>query len=208
MLGTHKMALNVSRTDTEALCRQASRSAARLIRRLRLPKHEGDDLRQDLLADLIARLKNFDPTRGSLGEFASTVFAHRLSRAAIRFRRQRLDLARLSLSDPLIDRHGVTIGEMFAEADGYLAWIGSPDHPIAALDNHLSLDRALSCLSQEQLRLCEGLLTRPIECLCAERGLSRATLYRQLHDIRMRLLVAGIGQNSGAANLARPARAC
>ena len=32
-----------------------------------------DDLRQDLLLDVIARLRSFDPDRGSLGAFAGTV---------------------------------------------------------------------------------------------------------------------------------------
>ena len=71
------------------LRRQASIGAARLVRQFRLSPHEREDLQQDFLVDLIARLKSFDPARGSLGAFASTVVAHQAGRMAARICRER-----------------------------------------------------------------------------------------------------------------------
>jgi RNA polymerase sigma-70 factor (ECF subfamily) len=60
----------VYRSDLQILVHEADLAARRLVRRLRLPAHEREDLRQDLLVDLIARLPAFDPARGRLGAFA------------------------------------------------------------------------------------------------------------------------------------------
>lgn len=71
------MAISLSPSDLDILRREADREAARLVRQFRLPSHERDDLRQDLLVDLIARLPGFNPDRGSLGAFAGAVMSHR-----------------------------------------------------------------------------------------------------------------------------------
>jgi hypothetical protein len=88
-------------TDLDSLHRLADGAARRLRRRLRLPGHEQEDLRQDLLADLLARLPGFDPARGGLLAFASTCFRHRAARLADRHRRDAAARARLSLDDRL-----------------------------------------------------------------------------------------------------------
>ena len=66
------MPFTPTRAETHALQRSADRVALRIIRTCRIPRHEQEDLRQDLLTDLFARLKGFDPARGDLGAFAAS----------------------------------------------------------------------------------------------------------------------------------------
>src|SRR6266516_6545163 len=68
---------SISAADICVLLREATAAARRLARRLGLPNHEHEDLRQDLLVDVLVRLKWFNPDRGSLGVFAGTVNRHR-----------------------------------------------------------------------------------------------------------------------------------
>ena len=64
------------------------RSHASLAPR-RLPRADLDDLRQDLLVDLIRRLPAFDARRGSIGAFAGIVLRNQASRIATRLRERR-----------------------------------------------------------------------------------------------------------------------
>jgi hypothetical protein len=54
-----------------------------------LSPHEREDVCQDLRADLIARLKDFDPERGCLAAFATVVTQHYVAHLVRRFRRNR-----------------------------------------------------------------------------------------------------------------------
>jgi RNA polymerase sigma-70 factor (ECF subfamily) len=79
----------ISRPDPVTLLDEADAAAARLRRRLRLPRADLDDLRQDLLVDLIRRLPAFDARRGSIGAFAGIVLRNHASRIAARLARER-----------------------------------------------------------------------------------------------------------------------
>jgi RNA polymerase sigma-70 factor (ECF subfamily) len=57
-------------SDLVAILDETDAAAARLRRRLGLPRVDLDDLRQDLLLDLIRRLPAFYARRGSIGAFA------------------------------------------------------------------------------------------------------------------------------------------
>ncbi|MDB5407742.1 MAG: hypothetical protein JWL84_2654 [Rhodospirillales bacterium] len=182
----------LSNADLNHLRREADLAAARLVRRFRLPHHERDDLRQDLLLDLILRLKSFDPTRGSLGAFAGRIVAHRAARLAARIRRDRGMFAPVSLDDPTPDTEGTTVGDATAECSGYLAMMGQPTEGFASADRRLDLDRALGTLRRSDLALC-GRLTHRTPTELSEEGLgSRANLYRWVHEIRLRLMTAGL----------------
>jgi DNA-directed RNA polymerase specialized sigma24 family protein len=183
----------LSRSDLQILLREADTAAARLVRRLRLPAHECDDLSQDLLVDLISRVKGFDPTRGTLGAFAATILAHRAARLAARIRRDRDLFAPVSLDDPLTGPDGGgTLGDTIAEADGYAAMVGQPPDRFAVVERRLDLDRALGALRGSDLALCGRLIHRTPTELSQDGLGSRATLYRQVQEIRLRLMTAGL----------------
>ena len=79
----------ISPSDLATLIDETDVAARRLHRKLALPAANLDDLRQDLLIDLICRLPGFDKRRGTIGAFANIVLRNQCSRIAIRHHRQR-----------------------------------------------------------------------------------------------------------------------
>lgn len=144
--------------EVALLQREADRAAARLVRAFRLPAHERDDLRQDLLVDLISRIKDYDPARGCLGAFTATVVAHRTARLARRICRDRAVFAPVSLDDPAGGAEAITLGETIAEDGGYAALMGQPANDVAALERRLDLGRGLEQLRQPEQALCAELI--------------------------------------------------
>ncbi len=101
---THAVAVDsptLSRTVVDLLHREVNVAAGRLVRNLQLPVHQREDLRQELLLDLIARLKRFDPARGTLNAFASVIIRHRVGRLGKRINRERAIFAPTFLKDSL-----------------------------------------------------------------------------------------------------------
>jgi RNA polymerase sigma-70 factor (ECF subfamily) len=186
------LATPLSQPDLEILLHEADVAARRLSRQLGLCCDDLADLRQDLLTDLISRIKDFDPTRGSLGAFAGTVVAHRAARLAARIRRERAVFAPFSLDDPVGGPEDITLGETIPESGGYPAMMGQPTDGFAWVECRLDVDRALGTLRGSDLALCAMLVHRtPTEL--SENGLgSRASLYRRVHEIRLRLMTGGL----------------
>jgi RNA polymerase sigma-70 factor (ECF subfamily) len=184
----------ISRADLAHLIDEADAGARRLHRRLALPAADLDDLRQDLLLDLICRLPGFDARRGSIGAFANIVLRNQCSRIAMRIHRQRRAQGGtvLSLDAPVV---GGTepLGCLLAEADGLAAWHGQ--HRCAAEDAELRHDlaRALGVLPEEARTLCAALGTRAVADLIGRDGLSRSALYRRLARLRLELAMRGLG---------------
>ena len=105
----------ISRSDLVTLLDEADAAAARLWRRLRLPRADLDDLRQDLLLDLIRRLPAFDARRGSIGAFAGIVLRNQASRIATRVARERRAKAARCCRWTSRRRDGQTLGDRLGE---------------------------------------------------------------------------------------------
>ena len=181
----------ISPSDLVTILDEADTAAARLRRRLGLPHADLDDLRQDLLLDLIRRLPAFDANRGNIGAFAGIVLRNQASRIAARVARERCAMGGrlLSLNEPA--GHGTTLGDRLGEADSLSAWHGHCVAVEAAIDARIDLARALGALHARDRSLCAAATQCPIHIL-AERGLgSRATLYRRLRELRCALAAHG-----------------
>ncbi|MCB1489268.1 MAG: hypothetical protein KDJ88_17655 [Bauldia sp.] len=172
------------------LAAEAESAACRLCWRLRLSVAEVDDLRQELLADLVCRLPAFDPNRGTLGAFANVVLRNRSSRIANRVMRERSATGGPILSLDATSPDGASLGETLSEGDGLDGWSGRP--PANALaERRLDLCAALERLDHDDRQFCVGLSRFSVDEL-ATRGLgSRATLYRRLHRLRLVLTAHG-----------------
>ena len=186
------MSVQISDRILALLDREADIAAARLVRRLQLPSHYREDVRHDLLVDLFIRLKDFDLHRGTLAAFAAIVIRHSTTRLAGRIRLDCRMHAPVSLDDPQPGTDGVTVGDTIAESGGYLAMMGQPTDRFVAADCRLDLDRALGTLRQADLDLCAHLINRTPTQLSGDGLGSRAGLYRQIHEIRLRLMTGGI----------------
>ncbi len=115
----------ISQTDLATLIDEAAVAARRLHRKMVLPAADLDDLRQDLLVDLICRLPGFDARRGSIGAFANIVLRNQSSRIAMHLHRQRRAQGGTVLSlDAPIAGGTEPLGCMLAETDGLAAWHG------------------------------------------------------------------------------------
>lgn len=188
------MPCDISPDDLHILLEEADAAARRLLRRLRLPANDLDDLRQDLLADLIARLHAYDPARGPLGAFAGVVLRHRAARLAERImgERRRMGGVPLSLDAPLGDGSDATLADVIPEDAGLAAWCGQPVDGHALSERRMAVERALGALDRRDGALCAALsVLSPSELAAAGKG-SRATLYRRIAGLRHALLAHGV----------------
>lgn len=172
------------------------REARRMMRIARLPAQEREDVEQDMLLDLLARLPGFDPARGTLEAFATVCFRHRGIRLAERLRRER-QRHHLTAFDEVVsqdrDPEGrLTLAEVLPEADGLLAWWGQPWDAAAAVERRLDLNRAAAALDSRDHPLCAALSAASAQEAVRAGTLSRASFYRRLGEMRLRLLAAGI----------------
>lgn len=184
----------ISPADLATLIDEAAVAARRLHRRLVLPAADLDDLRQDLLVDLICRLPGFDARRGGIGAFANIVLRNQSSRIAMRHHRQRRAQGgtMLSLEVPLAGG-SEPVGDTLTEEDGLAAWHGQTCCVAAITELHHSLQAALARLPVEDRRFCAALAHRSVTALAAEGFGSRSARYRRLAELRHTLTAHGLG---------------
>ncbi|MDJ0391071.1 sigma factor [Roseomonas sp. E05] len=163
------MSASPSTLDTATLYRDADRMARRTVRSGRLPTADREDLRQDLLLDLLRRLRHYDPARGSLGAFAQVCFQHRAARAVSAHRRE------------IRERHGFRLHSSHAV---------NRHEPTVALALRLDLGRALDRLSPAQAAVVTSLVDRDIPAA------PRTTGHRHLQAVRDQLAAAGLGRTA------------
>lgn len=184
----------ISPTDLATLIDEAAYAARRLHRRLVLPAADFDDLRQDLLVDLICRLPGFDARRGSIGAFANVILRNQSSRIAMRHhsRRRAQGGTVLSLDVPIA---GGTepLGCLLAESDGLAAWHGQDLCATEDAELRHDLARALGELPEDARELCATLGTCAIAEIVGRTGISRSALYRHIARLRLDLAMRGIG---------------
>ena len=184
----------ITPAELSTLIAEADAAACRLRHKLVLPAADHDDLRQDLLVDLICRQPGFDARRGSIGAFANIVLRNQSSRIAMRHHRQRRAQggSLLSLEVPLAGTRE-PVGDTLTEDDGLAAWHGQTCCAATVTELHHALQAALARLPAEDRRFCAALAHRPVTALAAEGFGSRSALYRRLADLRHVLTVHGLG---------------
>ena len=120
------MRSSISRDDLQILLHEADIAARRLVRQLRLPRADLDDVRQDLLVDLIARLPAYDAGRGTLGAFAGAILSNLATRIANKAKRERrmYGATPISLDEAIPESDGLTRGDLVADVDGLSSLFG------------------------------------------------------------------------------------
>jgi RNA polymerase sigma-70 factor (ECF subfamily) len=171
--------------------------ARKLTRHRAMPGMELEDYEQDLITDLIARERRFDPARAAYPTFADRVIRHRVS-----------TLIYLGLPRRRIDDQGTkaTAGgpglETEAEADDGTFW--TEDWCSLSLD----LERFLEHLPERLRRCCAWLLADNRRSAAAALGLHHSSLYEAAHDLKRQAIEAGLHHYlQTGANPTHPKRA-
>ena len=185
----------ISRHHLARILDEADVAARRLHRRLCLPAADIDDLRQDLLIDLICRLPAFDASRGSIGAFAGIVLRNQASRIALRHHRDRCSRggALVSLDAPLRPDTADTFGDTLSQSDGLAAWHGQDCDDLARTNLRHDLARVLGQLAPAARLFCAALGQCPLRDLVAQGVGSRSALYRRTGELRFDLTARGLG---------------
>ena len=188
-------ASTIIETDLHPILAGADRAARRFCRKHARQFVEHEDIRQELLLDLLSRLHQFDARRSPLRPFVVMCFAHRLAQLLRAARREHATRHPVELDAPVVTGGIICVIDNLAESDGFGTWIGQPTDQILALELRLDFDRALSAMAADVVPLCAALLRHG----SSRRGpsMSRTTLHRRKHDLRCRLLAAGIGDDRG-----------
>ena len=188
------MHCRICRHDLQTILHEADLAARRLTRQLRLPRADLDDVRQDLLVDLIARLPAYDPDRASLGAFAGIVLRNQASRIAGKVKKSRevQGVVPVSLDEPVPGSDGLTRGDLVAEEDGLPALLGQPVDAFAEIERRLDVERAMGRLGRADGRLCAELSRATADRLAATGRGARTSLYRRVKDLRLALTAMGL----------------
>lgn len=193
----------ISPDDLATLIDEAAIAARRLHRKLMLPAADLDDLRQDLLVDLICRLPGFDARRGSIGAFANIVLRNQSSRIAIRHHRQRRMHGGTVLSlDAPVSGATEPLGCLLAEGDGLAAWHGQDRSAADDADTIHDLARVLGGLPEQARGLCAALGTCAVAEIVERTGTSRSALYRHIARLRLDLAMRGLGAEGDGSRAA------
>lgn len=161
----------------------ADRAAARLCRHGREYQLDREDVRQDLLLDLLSRLGAYNASRGTLQTFVSVCFKHRSARLMRNAYREHLARHPADLDGPVVQGGTTRVIDTLGESEGFGAWVGQPTDLLLQLEQQLDLDRMLSGLPAAMTPLCAALmgdqLSQGIAASC-----SRTTQHRRLQDLR------------------------
>lgn len=179
--------------DLTPVYRLASREAARLCRSLGLPRHEREDIQQDVLADFLTRLPSYDPAKAELAAFAMVCMRHASTRIARRVHAERQARHHLSLDDVLPGTEGMTLGSTLGTADSYESWCGQPSDDIASLERRLDLMRGGEAIDPDDHALCAALAEHTPHEFGELGTIPRMRIYRRIREMRLRLLTAGLG---------------
>jgi hypothetical protein len=167
--------------------------ARRIARALGLPKTDIDDIRQDLILEVLIRSKRFDPRRAAWITFVDLVIRHEASDLADRLMSPRTVRFR---SLEYLRTHGSSHKpngtEFLAETGGTLSLWSVPSYPFESVELAVDVDRFMAGLPATLHHLCRLLMTKTSTDAQRHSGLSVAQFYRHLQDLRMRLRSVGL----------------
>ena len=163
----------------------------KLLGRAGLTKGDREDLEQQLMCDVLRRLRRFDPSRGAIGTFIARIVERHIAiilrdrRAPIRDYRRNA----CSLNDDLTGEDGETV----ERADAIDAQVNRPgrsdeDRSQLILDVHQVVDG----LPEDLRTLCVRLKTQTVTEISIQTGMPRTTLYDAIRRIRGHFEAAGM----------------
>jgi len=177
----------------ESAMNAAATRTYRLAARHGLSSAEREDIEQSILLELLERYPQYDPAKGSMNTFTGLVSEHRAVELLDQLMKQR---NRMTVFEP---RDAANDPDFYASVgDGTT---GDNVVPLWADDRDLFRDSetlhdiqaALACMNQDQQDLF-NLIDKHHDIPTAAKasGMSSATFYRRVDDLRMHLRMFGI----------------
>jgi len=173
-----------------------SYKVGRLIGILGFTFEDGEDLEQELKLHLLQNWNQYDPSRGAIKTFINCVLDNRLRQIIERRKTQKSGFGKrtVSLDDTLedSDRSGISRIDTIDRED-YMIRIGRLKRPaFEECELRIDIERALSQLSPELLRLCKRLQTQTVTEISEETGVPRHKLYPSIRKLRCVFEEAGL----------------
>ncbi len=170
--------------------------ASQMISKHGFTEDDFDDLRQELMSDLLERLPKFDSGRADIKIFISTVVDNRLATLIKHREAQCRDhrCVERSLDEPVPGEDGewTTFGESITEeeARSRLGHAGRSEHE--RVDLALDVQMVLGQLDEADRQLCLELQVKtPLE-ISREKSISRSSIYERIAEIRNKFIQAGL----------------
>lgn len=177
----------------ESAMNAAATRTYRLAARHGLSSAEREDIEQSILLELLERYPQYDPAKGSMNTFTGLVSEHRAVELLDQLMKQRI---RMTVFEP---RDAANDPDFYAYVGG--GTTGDNVVPLWADDRDLFRDSealhdiqaALACMSQDQQDFF-NLIDKHHDIPSAAKasGMSSATFYRRVDDLRMHLRMFGI----------------
>ena len=163
--------------------RQASCRARLLAASGGFRRDEWEDLRQEMLLDLLRRVPKFDATRGDWQGFVRGVTRNHSTVLVTRHRRR----AREVLGEDLVDREESGGGDPMATLQKHRC-----SYAVAELNLRLDVHRVVAGLPPRLRRLALLLAQMPVKDVCERMGKSRSRVYQMTLQIREAFVGAGL----------------
>jgi RNA polymerase sigma-70 factor (ECF subfamily) len=168
--------------------------AKRIARTLGVPETDIDDLRQDLLLEVLQRGLRFDPARAAWVTFVEMISRHAADDLANRIvQARRADGGSIDAPVVMADGSRLSLSEILSEEDGLAALWNGPVDSFLAVERRIDLERFINALPDQLRRLCRLLQTETPAVAQRLSGASTAAFYRDLQELRMRLRAVGLG---------------
>jgi RNA polymerase sigma factor (sigma-70 family) len=175
---------------TSALAAAATRTSQNAAR-FDLSQADREDLYQELILDLLERADRFDPAKGSAGTFTGLVS---LNCANDFLARMKKDRERLLFCMDYAAANDPDFGDSAPALDEAAIPLWAQDDDLFTASEVLhDLQQALACLNEAQRALFQLLATyHDLPTACRASGLSAATFYRRVTELRLHLRMFGI----------------
>jgi len=169
--------------------------ARQLVGKAGLTENDRQDLEQELMIDLLSRMKHFNPAKGKKTTFMTRIVERRISNILEARFAQCRDWRKCtaSLNDPIPGGNDDSTERIEqVSSDGQMGHQGRETIEQRQNDIRFDVDRVIATLPEDLQELCEKLRSSNMAEIAREMGVPRSTLYGKLTKLRDAFREAGL----------------